>query len=182
MTSTSDVVVSGTGVDPAVHASAVIREEADRLLRAYEAKAALVTELRFDGALRQQMYVRLLDFTNNRVRPYLAATDRVLYAAGAGAAETRLLVWAQRRLRESITRHIDELSAASAPENAATAAQALGVVLAACLEIDRTVLLPALAELPGVDLAGLAADLRTALDGRPEPLNVRPSRVVGRPR
>ncbi|HEX5114624.1 MAG TPA: hypothetical protein VFW65_05445 [Pseudonocardiaceae bacterium] len=165
MTSVSNIHINGTYTDPAVRASTAIREEADRLLLTYQAKAALVTELRLDGALRQQTYASLVDFTLDHVRPYLAATDRVLYATAAGAAGTRLLVRALRRLRESLSRHIDELIGASTSDQVAQAALALGVGLAACLDIERTVLLPALAELPGADLPGLATDLRTVLDG-----------------
>lgn len=175
---TTDVYISGTSIDPALRATAVIRDDADRLLLAYQAKAALVTELQLDGALRQQTQASLVDFTIEHVRPYLAATDRVLYATAAGAAGTRLLVRALRRLRESIARHVDELIGASTPDQVAQAAHALSAALGACLDVDRTVLLPALAELPGADLPSLAADLRILLDGgeldSPDVLDVRP--------
>lgn len=178
MISTSDVHIGGTSTDPAVRASAVIRGEADRLLQAYRAKAALVTELRLESALREEAHAGLADFVIGHVRPYLDGTDRVPYATAAGAPGTRLLVRALRGLRESLAWHIDELVAASTPDQAAHAAHAVGIVLAACVEVDGTVLLPALAELPGADLPGLATDLRVLLDGgdldTPEVLDVRP--------
>jgi uncharacterized protein (DUF2249 family) len=170
--------ISGTSTDPAVLASAVVRGEADRLLLAYQTKAALVTELRLDGSVRHQARADLVDFAGDRVRPYLDATDRVLYARAAGAAETRLLVRGLRRLRESIDRHLNALLRAGAPDQVSAAAHALGAELAVCLDLDVAVLLPALAELPGADLPGLATDLRTLLDGgdldTPEVLDVRP--------
>lgn len=178
MSETSDIHISGTSTDPAMLAGAAIRDEADRLLRAYQAKAALVTELRLGGALPQQTYRGLVDLTVERVRPYLAATDRVLYAVAAGAAETRLLVRALRRLHESLARHVDELVGANGTDQAVGIAHVLGAELAACLDIQRTVLLPALAALPGADLPGLAGDLRTVLAGgeldTPDVIDVRP--------
>ena len=161
MTSTSDVHISGTSTDPAVRASVVIADEADKLLLAYQAQAALVTELHLDGARRQESFTGLMDFVADHLRPYLAATDRVLYAAAAGATGTRLLVRVLRRIRESLVRHADELGRAGTSDQAVTAAHALGVELAACVDIERSILLPALVELPGADLPGLAADLRT---------------------
>ncbi|PKV99897.1 MULTISPECIES: DUF2249 domain-containing protein [Amycolatopsis] len=178
MTTTSGLYITGTTTDPAVRASAAIRDAADRLLLTYQAKAALVTDLCLDGMIREQTYTALVDFAIGQVRPYLAATDRVLYAAAAGAGETRLLVRALRRFRESITEHLDELAAANSPDQASHAAQALGAVLRAVLDLDQTMLLPALAELPGADLPGLADDLRTLLDGgeldAPDVIDVRP--------
>lgn len=178
MTSVSDVYISGTPTDPTLRATAAIRDDADRLLSAYRAKAALATDLQLEGALRRQAYTSLVDFIARHLRPYLAATDRILYATAAGAAETRLLVRALRRLRESLTRHLDELVGATTPDQIAHAAHALGAVLEASLDVDRTVVLPALAELRGADLPGLAGDLRTLLDGgeldEPEVIDVRP--------
>lgn len=172
------VHISGTSTDPVVLASAVIRGEAERRLSAYQAKAALVTDLRLDGPVRHEAQTDLVDFTVDQVRPYLAATDRVLYAAAAGAAGSRLLVRALRRLRESLDGHIEALIGAATPDQFAQAAHAVGVELAAALDLDLTVLVPALAELPGADLPGLATDLRTVLDGddldTPEVLDVRP--------
>lgn len=165
MTTSSEVYLSGTGTDPAVRAAAVLADDAERLLLTFKAKAGLLTELDLDGATRRQAYTGLVEFTTGEVRPYLAATDRVLYATAAGAAGTRLLVRAARRLRDVLDRHADELVRASTPDQAGHVAQAFGEVLAACLDIDRTVLVPALAELPGADLPGLVEDLRTLRGG-----------------
>jgi uncharacterized protein (DUF2249 family) len=178
MTSKSDVYISDTSTDPGVPAGAAIRDAADQLLLAYQAKAALVIELRLDGAPRHEAHAGLADFVTGHLRPHLAATDRVLYATAAGAAGTRLLVRALRLLHESLARRADELLAAETAEQAARAAHTLGGELAVCLDIEQTVLLPALAELPGADLPTLAADLHNVLDGgdldAPDVIDVRP--------
>lgn len=191
MTTTSDVYISGTRNDPALRARAAIREDTDRLLRAYQAKAALVTELELDGATRQEAHTRLVDFSTDQLRHHLAVTDRVLYATAAGAPGTRLLVRALRRQLQAVSRHIDDLVAASTTAQTTRAARAVGAVLAVCVDIEHTVLLPALAELPGADLPGLAEELRTLLHGgepdvpevpdvRPVPHGQRHPRIFGR--
>jgi uncharacterized protein (DUF2249 family) len=178
VTSPSDVYISGTSTDPVVRASLALRDDAQRLLLAYQAKAALVTDLRLDGAVREETHSNLVDFATSHLQPYLAATDRVLYATAAGAPATRLLVRALRRLRDTLDRHIHDLIGASTPCQAGHAAGAVDAVLAAVIELDRGELLPALAELPGADLPGLAEDLHTLLSGgdlaTPDVLDVRP--------
>lgn len=156
--------VSDNHTDPVTRASIAISADAERLLFAYRAKAALATELCLDSsALHHQAHTNLVEFTVHRVRPYLTATDRILYATAARAAETWLLVRALRGLRESLTRHLDELAAATTPDQVSHSADALGAVLDACLDLDQTVLLPALAKLPGTDLPALAHDLHALL-------------------
>ncbi|NKQ52440.1 DUF2249 domain-containing protein [Amycolatopsis sp. K13G38] len=178
MNSASDVYISGTSTDPAVRASIALRGDADRLLLAYQAKAALVTDLALEGDVRQEAHTGLVDFAASRVRPYFAATDRVLYATAAGAPATRLLIRALRRLRDAAHQHLAELAAADNADQAIAPARALGAVLAAVVDLDRNTLLPALAELPGADLPGLAEDLNTLLSGdepaTPDVLDVRP--------
>lgn len=178
MNSASDVYISGTSSDPAVRASTALRDDADQLLLAYQAKAALVTELRLDGVTRQEAHTNLVEFVSSQLRPYLAATDRILYATAAGAPTTRLLIRALRRLHDAAQQHLAELAAADNPDQAIAPARTLGAVLATVIDLDRTTLLPALAELPGADLPGLAEDLRTLLSGNelaaPDVLDVRP--------
>lgn len=178
MNSASDVYISGTNTDPAVRASSALRDDADQLLMAYQAKAALVTDLRLDGIARQEAHTNLVEFAASQLRPYLAATDRILYATAAGAPTTRLLVRALRRLRDATHHHLAELAAADSPDQAIAPARTLGAVLATVMDLDRNTLLPALAELPGADLPGLAEDLHTLLSGNdlatPDVLDVRP--------
>lgn len=178
MNSATDVHISGTNSDPAIRASAALRDDAEQLLRTYQGKAALVTDLRLDGITRQEAHTNLVAFTSSRLRPYLAATDRVLYATAAGAPTTRLLIRALRRLRDAAHQHLAELAAADNPDLAIAPARSLSAVLATVIDLDRTTLLPALAELPGADLPGLAEDLHTLLSGNdlttPDVLDVRP--------
>lgn len=165
MTSASDVHINGTSTDPAVQASAALRDDADRLLLAYQAKAALVAELQLDGATQHEAHGNLAAFVASQIQPYLVATDRILYATAAGAPTTRLLIRALRRLRDVVHGHIADLIAADSIEQAIASARALGAVLAAVIDLDRNSLLPALVELPGADLPGLADDLHTVLAG-----------------
>jgi uncharacterized protein (DUF2249 family) len=178
MTSASDVHISGTSIDPVVRAMTALRDDADRLRLAYQAKAALVTDLRLEGGARREAHGNLVDFATDCLRPYLAATDRVLYATAAGAPSTRLLVRALRRLRDALDQHIADLVAADNADQATAPARTLGAVLATTVDLDRNTLLPALAELPGADVAGLAEDVRTLLAGgdlaTPDVLDVRP--------
>lgn len=108
------------------------------------------------------------------VRDYLAAADRALYAPAAGAAETRLLVRALRVGAADLSQRIADL--VQAPD--ASTAVGLEALLAVHLDIEQTVLLPALATLPGADLPALAGDLKTLLAGgqldEPAVIDVRP--------
>lgn len=165
MSAASNVHINGISADTAARAGAAIRDDAERFLLAYEATAALVTDVRLDDTARQEAYAGLVDFVTDHLRRYLAATDRVLYATAAGAPETRLLVHALRRLRDALDRLVDEVVGATTPDQISHTAQTLGAVLVSCLDIERTVLLPALAELPGADLPRLADDLYTLLRG-----------------
>lgn len=177
MTPISDVHIDGTEGDPAITAELAIREDTDRLLLAFQAKVALLVELHLDGATRDAARAGLVDFTTGTLRDHLAATDRVLYAAAAGAQPTRLLVRALRSQHRIIARYVDQVATAADSERTAQAAGALRAVLASWQEMEREVLLPALAELPGADLPTLAADLRTLLHGgaidQPAVLDVR---------
>src|SRR3954462_13638524 len=86
-------------------------------------------------------------------------------AAGAGPA--RLLVTALRIQHRIIVHDISDLETASTADRARAAARSLVTMLESCLEIQNSVLLPALAELPGADLPGLARDMGTLLEGKP---------------
>jgi uncharacterized protein (DUF2249 family) len=174
---TADVFIRATSDDPTLQAQATIRDTIERIRVAFQAKSALVTDLHLGGSERQAAYTGLMDFCANQLDTHLRATDLVLYAAASGATETRLLVRALRIQHRTITRRVHELATAFNTERVAHAAQALAAVLAACLEIELTVLLPALADLPGADLPALVQDMHTLLDGGaldvPEVLDVR---------
>jgi uncharacterized protein (DUF2249 family) len=111
------------------------------------------------------------------LRRYLAAVDEALYAPAAGAAETRLLIQALRPTAADLGHRIDVLSAARDVDSATASTLAIEAVLASHLTVEQTVLLPALAALPGADLAILTADLQTLLGGgeldRPATVDVR---------
>jgi uncharacterized protein (DUF2249 family) len=177
MTSASEVYIEGTIGDPVVWVRHWLADRNDELLAEVRSRTALLPELRLRPADRQAVQADLIAICTEGVLRYLALTDRVLYTPAAGATETRLLVHALRTEHQIISRHIHDLSAANAADRMSEAAHAVATVLAACLEVQRAVLLPALAVLPGVDLASLAQDLDTLLDGgeldKPSVLDVR---------
>ncbi|MGH3435013.1 MAG: DUF2249 domain-containing protein [Sciscionella sp.] len=173
---TSEIHIRGTSDDPAVAAQAALVDVGDELLAELSAKVALTTELRLSLAAKDEAQDGLKACCE-RVLHHLVATDRVMYAVAAGAADTRLLVRALRAHHRLIAAHVADLGRSRHPEQLAAAANAIVALFAACHEIERAVLWPALAALPGVDLGCLLDDLTTVLRGgelhRPEVLDVR---------
>jgi uncharacterized protein (DUF2249 family) len=156
----SEIFIQATDTDPDVIARDVVDEAHGRLRSGL---AALTTTQRIDGGAEQRA-AELVDFCLDEVRRYLATAERELYAPASEDDETRLLVDALRVGTAVLNAHIDELAAAGSAD-----AVRLGVMVAAALDlhlqIEESVLLPALAGLPGVDPSLLAADLRAYLAG-----------------
>jgi len=177
MTSTSDVYIEGTQDDPHRQAQIRLSKRNDQLLAKASSKAALLTELRLEPRDRQAAQAELAGFYADELLPYLDATDQALYAPAAGAAPTRLLVRALRIQHGIIAGSVVALDTASSADKARAAARSVVTTLAACLEIQNAVLVPALAELPGADLTLLAEDLETMLSGaqleKPDEIDVR---------
>ena len=63
-----------------------------------------------------------------------------------------------------LRRHLDALPNADEAPGVTSLAESIDAVLAVHLAVERTVLLPALAALPGADLAALAAALEDLLE------------------
>jgi len=166
MSSTS-IHIEGTSDDPLVHETAWLVGIIDTLLTEARSKAGLLTELSLEPVDRQAAQARLSAFCADRVLRHLSATDQALYAPAAGAGPTRLLVTALRIQHRIIAHDISDLETASTADRARAAARSLVTMLESCLEIQKSVLLPALAELPGADLPSLAQDMRTLLAGEP---------------
>ncbi|SFQ03399.1 DUF2249 domain-containing protein [Amycolatopsis rubida] len=103
---------------------------------------------------------------------YLSA-DRVLNTTAAGTPATRLQVRALRRIQDAVLRTVEELRESDTSAQVSHAAQALDVLLGACLDTEPSVLPPARCRRPV-----LVNDLRTLLDSgeldRAEVLDVRP--------
>jgi uncharacterized protein (DUF2249 family) len=158
--SASEIFIQATETDPDVVARGAVREAHERL-RSGLAELATAQPVVGDAQPRSE----LVDFCLHEVRRYLVTADRDLYAAAYGDDETRLLVDALRVGAAALDAQIDKLAAAD-PVDAAR----LGVEIAATLDlhlrIEESVLLPALAGLPGVDPLLLAADLRAYLAGK----------------
>jgi len=176
--STSEIHLSGTTDDPSVRAQAGLRDRGEEMVSELAAKVELATELRLSSVDREEARIRLVTFCTQRLLRHLEVTDQVLYAVAAGAAETRLLVRALRIQHRLITKEIENLNRADGRADlVVAAAHALLTLLEECLQIETLVLLPAIAALPGVDLATLVEDTDILLQGgilaRPEILDVR---------
>lgn len=146
-------------------------------------KVALLTELNLGSDAREAAWDGLVDFCAGAVRRHLSATDRALYTPVADAAGTRLSVRDLQAVSGDLDEKIDVLSRADDADAVATLAQHIEAVLAAHLAVEQTVLLPALAAVPGADLPTLASHWADLLDGdRLEPLPSTSPRLRSRDR
>ena len=154
----SEIYIEATETDPDVIARGVVREAHERLRSGL---AELSTTHAADGT-DQRSSAEIVDFCLHELRRYLAVADRDLYAPAAGDAETRLLVAALRIGAAALNARIDDLAPRrSMRQGSATLIAALDLQL----QIEESVLMPALAGLPSVDPSSLAADLRAYLAG-----------------
>lgn len=161
MAPSSEIFIEATETDPGVLARTTIQQWHQEL----RAGLAAFTELELVAGSQDSVHATLVDFCTGELRRNLAAADETLYAAASGAAGTRLLVRALRLGRAALDARIDALAATDDVAPAVRIAQDIEAVLAVHLEAEEAVLLPALTALPGADLAGLATDMRTLLDG-----------------
>jgi uncharacterized protein (DUF2249 family) len=174
---TSQIHIQGTAADPTLQAQHTLRDRGDELLAELAAKVAVTTDLQLPLGRREELRDRLLVFCTSRLVRHRLAIDQVLYSCAAGAAETRLLVRALRVQHDLIAARIAELRRADSSDEFAASAHALVSLLEVCHQVEQEVLLPALAQLPGVDLSALADDVDTLLAGgvldTPEVVDVR---------
>lgn len=161
MTSPSEIYIESTETDPVVRAQSVLQQTNQRL----QGRLATLTEIEPAADAGESIRTAVTDFCTGELRSYLSACDQTLYAAAAGAAETRLLVRALRTTASVVHNHIDRLSSADGAASAAAFARATEAALRAHLAVERSVLVPALVRLPGADLPALVADLDTLLSG-----------------
>ncbi|WP_037673235.1 DUF2249 domain-containing protein [Streptomyces griseus] len=161
MASSSEIYIEATETDPAVRAQIAIRALHQRL----RIGLAAFGESEPVAGSHNVVHAALVDFCSGELRRHLAATDQALFAAASGAAETRLLVRALRTTTAALDAHIDALAATTDTTSAMAIAQLIEAVLAVHLAAEETVLLPALAALPGADLPALVTDMLTLLAG-----------------
>ena len=156
----SEIFIQATQTDPDVIARGLVQEAHERL----RSGLAELTTARpgADGA--QPRSGELADFCLQELRRYLVTADRDLYAPASGDDETRLLVDALRVGAAALNAQIDDLAAAD-PVDAARIGAMIAAALDLHLQIEESVLLPALAGLPSVDPSLLAADLQAYLAG-----------------
>ena len=157
----SEIFIQATETDPDVIAQGAVREAHERL----RSGLAELTAAQPGTGAAQPRSADLVDFCLHEVRRYLVTADRDLYAPASGDDETRLLVNALRVGAAALDAQIDELTAAD-PVDAARFGVMIAATLDVHLRIEESVLLPALAGLPGVDPLLLAADLRAYLAGK----------------
>lgn len=171
MTSASDIYIEATETDPNVRAQVAVGAVHRRLL------SGLAARVRPQDPAGQPSLTELTGYCTGELRRHLAATDDALYGPASGAAETRQLVRALRTSAAQLGERVDALAAAPGTAEALAAARAVEAVLEVHLTVERTVLLPALAALPGADLPALVADLEVLLSGgrleQPGELDVR---------
>ena len=158
----SEIHIESTDTDPAVRARSSLHRTQQGLL---DRLATLTEAVPGDAESGESVRAALTAFCAGELRRYLRAGDRTLYATASGAAETRLLVRALRTTTGVLDQDIDRLSAAGDAPSALVLARAVEAVLRAHLAVERGVLLPALAGLPGADLPALVGDLYTLLAG-----------------
>lgn len=177
MSSITEIHVLGTEDDPARRAHVQLLDRDAEMLADLAAKVELATGFGLSLVRREEAQDSLVEFCSSRLRLHLEATDRVLYAVAAGSDETRLLVRSLRLQQEMIQSRVAGLARANTADEVGEAAHAILTLLRACVETERILLLPALAQLPGVDLPELAEDVFTLLAcGRlevPDVLDVR---------
>lgn len=154
----SEIFIRATGTDPDVIAREAVREAHERL------RSGLAELIAAHSVVDGARSAELVDFCLHELRRYLVTADRDLYAPASGDDETRLLVDALRVGAAALDAQIDELAAAGSVE-AARLGVRIAAVLDTHLQIEESVLLPALAGLPGVDPSLLAADVRAYLEG-----------------
>lgn len=161
MTSSSEIYIDATETDPAVRAQTALLSTHQKL----HGRLATLTGAELVADAGEPARTALVGFCRGELRRYLTACDQTLYAAASGAAETRLLVRALRATSGLLDANIDALSSAADTAAAVSTAKAIETMLLAQHTVERTVLLPALAGLPGADLPTLVTDLHTLLDG-----------------
>lgn len=156
----SEIFIQATETDPDVIARGAVHEAHERL----RSGLAELTTTQPVAEGTEPRSAELVDFCLHEVRRYLVTADGDLYAPASEDDETRLLADALRVGAAALNARIDELAAAGSVD-----AARLGVMIAAALDvhlrIEASVLLPALAGLPGVDPSLLAADVRAYLAG-----------------
>ncbi|MFS8199416.1 DUF2249 domain-containing protein [Streptomyces sp. CWNU-52B] len=157
----SEIFIEATETDPAVRAQAVIHAVHQRLRMGLAAFGEAEPVADTPGLA----HAALVDFCTGELRRHLAAADQALFSAASGAAETRLLVQALRTTTAALDARIDALAATDRTAAGVAVAQVIEAVLDVHLAVEETVLLPALAALPGADLPTLVTDMLTLLAG-----------------
>lgn len=169
MAAHSEAFLREVPADPAAQAHDGVRAGHQRLLAALRPKVALLAELHLDWADREAAWDALTAFCTGPLRAHLRAADQALYAPVSDDPQTRLLVGALRATGAQLDERIEALKRASEADAAARLAPVIEALLVSHLAVERRVLLPALATLPGADLSALLARFTALLETGPQP-------------
>ncbi|NBM20482.1 DUF2249 domain-containing protein [Streptomyces sp. GC420] len=107
----------------------------------------------------------LVGFCERELLPHAAAEESTLYPAAQATTEGRLLVEAMLAEHRTLTGLVGSLRTAERPVRAAADARALQVLFEEHLLKENTLVLPLLAALPEVSVAGLLAGMHDLLGG-----------------
>ena len=168
MTADSEVYLHEIAADPAARARETVRAGHQQLLAALRPKVALLTELRLDWVAREAAWDALTAFCTSPVRAHLRSAEEAFYTPAASGPETRLLAVALRATAAQLEERIEALARASEADAAARLAPVIEALLISHLAVERRVLLPALATLPGVDLPALVTQFTALLETIPQ--------------
>lgn len=164
MTADSEVYLHEIAADPAARARETVRAGHQQLLAALRPKVALLTELRLDWIAREAAWDTLTAFCTSPVRAHLRSAEQAFYTLATSSPETRLLAVALRATAAQLRDQIDALERASEADAAARLAPVIEALLISQLAVERRVLLPVLATLPGADLPALVAQYTALLE------------------
>ena len=167
MAADSEVYLRDIAADPAARVREAVRAGHRQLLAALRPKVALLTELRLDWVAREAAWDALTAFCTSPVRAHLRAAEQAFYTPATDSPETRLLAVALRATAAQLEERIEALARASEADAAARLAPVIEALLISHLAVERRVLLPALATLPGVDLPALVTRFTALLETVP---------------
>ncbi|MEU7873713.1 hemerythrin domain-containing protein [Dactylosporangium sp. NPDC049140] len=141
-------------------AAAIVRHYAELSAALGELAAELIIAAEI-GGLRPAYTARdaLVGWVRAELLPHAFAEEEALYPAAARQPAGRLLVEGMLAEHQAIAALVDELETASSPVVAAAAGRALRAVFEAHLAKENELVVPLLAEAPGVDLVGLLAGM-----------------------
>lgn len=153
----NDVVIATTSAD--AEAVEAVRTHHAELAGGLTAAVSALTNAVRAGHDAAPARVALVEWCSAELLPHARAEEAVLYPAGRGLPEARLLVEAMTAEHQVLSGLVEELRTGTDPVSAISAAGALHVVFDSHLVKENDQLLPLLAAAAEVSLAGLLPDM-----------------------